>query len=521
MGRRCLNKRKARLDRLEASLRLAPNKLIKLLFLLILASVLVSYRISDFLTDIIEGKKNYPQIPQAKALEIFKKYDPVLVQLFSEANSEIESKYDYLFSYFVTGFLLYRGNYPSFAYYPGASSKNGPGPDALEGFSRIIPVICSWLSSGREKTITTLNGKVVDLEEIFQSGLVSGTDPTSQGYWGQMLNKDQRICEAADLALSIWLVRDSLWSKLDRNEKRNVINWLLSVNNKEVSDNNWHLFPVIINQVIASLGYEADPHSSQDHYSRFKSFYQGDGWFSDGPHDIYDYYNAWSIHYTLFWLDRINPEFDPEFIQESLKKFAKNYIYFFSPQGIPILGRSVCYRMAASAPLIATHIQDPELVPGGLVRRAFDSLWSYFIAKGAVTRGNVTQGYYKTDLRFLDNYSGPASCLWALRSLVMAFTCKKSSPFWTDLEKPLPVEISDYHISIPSIGWTVTGIKNSQEIIISTGKSEKGNLYIDNFTLIHQIASFLLGRPLRPKNEFAKYELSQYSSKNPFCGCRK
>lgn len=498
---------------MRASLKISVTKLIKLFVLigLVFALVIIIYS--------IQGNENLPQIPEAKTLEIFEKFDPVLVRIFSEGSSENERKYDYLFSYFVTGFLLYRGNYPSLAYYPGAPSRQGQHIDSMEGFSRIMPVICSWLSSGREKKITTLTGDLVDLEDIIKSGLISGTDQASKGYWGRISDKDQRICEAADIALSIWLVRDTVWLKLDKEERRNVINWLLSVNNKEISDNNWHLFPVIVNQVIASLGYDSDSGSSEAHYSRFKSFYRGDGWFSDGPHDVFDYYNAWSIHYKLFWLDKINPKFDPDFIHETLKIFLKNYIYFFSPQGIPILGRSICYRMAASSPLIAGHIEDSKLVPGGLARRAFDSLWSHFIAKGSVVKGNVTQGYCKQDLRFLDNYSGPASCLWALRSLVMAFTCTQSSAFWTDREKPLPVETSDYRISIPSIGWTVTGIKKSQEIIISTGKPRKNNLHIDNFTQIRKIAGFLLGRPFRPKNQFAKYELSQYSSKNPFCGC--
>lgn len=41
---------------------------------------------------------------------IFKKFDPLFLRLFAEETLEMGRKYDLLFSYFVTGFLLYRGN---------------------------------------------------------------------------------------------------------------------------------------------------------------------------------------------------------------------------------------------------------------------------------------------------------------------------------------------------------------------------------------------------------------------------
>jgi hypothetical protein len=463
--------------------------------------------------------RNCFQAPSPIAIETFRRFDPILTSIFSDETFEMGEKYDFLFSYFITGFLLYRGNCFSLVSYPGAPSQYGPPIDSMEGFTRMLPIICSWLSSGREKIIENLNGRKVDLEKIVKDGLMAGTDPDSPGYWGDISDRDQRICEAADLALSIWLVRDSLWLDIRSDQRKKIIDWLLCVNGKKVWDNNWHLFPVMINEVTAALGYEQDAAGVQAHYSRFKSFNKGDGWFSDGPKNVYDYYNAWAMYYTLFWVDRVNPEFDQDFIRESLRKFLKYYVYLLSPQGIPILGRSICYRMAASVPLIAGHIQDPASVDAGLARRALDSLWSYFISKGAVAQGNVTQGYYKKDLRFLDNYSGPGSSLWALRSLVLAFFCPEDSPLWTATPNPLPIEIADYCITIPSIGWTVTGFKETQEIIIDTGRLGRSHGGIKNYTVFHKIAGFLARRPFRPKNELVKYQSARYSSKEPFCGC--
>jgi len=450
--------------------------------------------------------------------EIFKTFDPILVQTFAKEESEVSKRYHFLFTYLLTGFLSYRSRYPSLIRYPGAPSRNGKHLDQMEGFTRMLPLLCSWIASGREKVIETLTGEKVELEEIVRSGLISGTDTNSPGYWGSITHRDQRICEAADVALSIWLVRDHLWLDLSPKQREKIMNWLLSVNGKKVWDSNWHLFPVIINVVANALGYRNDKMGMKLHYERCKSFYRGEGWFSDGPSDVIDYYNVWGFHYILFWLDKIDPHFDPEFIRGSLSQFLKSYIYFLSPEGFPILGRSICYRMAASVPLIAGHIQDPTMVDAGLAQRALDSLWGDFISKGAVAQGNVTQGYYKKDYRFLDNYSGPGSCLWALRSLVLSFFCPEGSPLWAATPNPLPIEMADYCITIPSIGWTVMGLKKTQEIIIETGRLFGSHGGIKNYTVFHKIAEFLFRRPFRPENHLVKYQLARYSSKEPFCG---
>ena len=482
--------------------------------------IMLLNRLLYFLRGIIFYSFGRDQLKISKtALKAFREIDSDLFQTFSGHISEARQKYNFLFRYFVTGFLLYRGDASSLASYPGAPSKRGPHQDRMEGFTRILPLICSWLSSGRKQKVELLTGGGTDLEEIVSGGLISGTDPDSSGYWGTILQGDARICEATDVALSIWLVRKTLWRKLNCKERKKIIDWLLKVNGKEVYDNNWHLFPVIINEVASTLGYEHNDHETQAHYSRFKSFYRGDGWFSDGPKNVFDYYNAWSIYYGLFWLDQINPKFDPEFIKNSLRDLLQSYLYVFTPQGIPILGRSICYRMAASVPVLAAYLQEPPMIEAGLARRALDVLWTYFILKGGVLQGRVSQGYFGEELRLLDNYSGPASCLWGLRSLVLAFYCPEDSPFWNNPPIPLPIEVSDYHITVPSIGWEIKGIKETQEVIIETGRLGKKKERIKNYTRLHQWIGFLTGRPFRPQNRFIKYELPQYSSKNPFGGC--
>ena len=152
--------------------------------------------------------------------------------------------------------------------------------------SRRSPVqrrlIGAWLHSGRASTVTLSTGRSVDLADILVRGITAGTDRNAPSYWGDIRDLDQRIVEASDIALTLWLTRDVVWSRLAPAARQNALAWLDQVNDKRLPDNNWHLFVTFVNAVDATLGGPDRRASSLANYSRFKSFYRGDGWFSDG-----------------------------------------------------------------------------------------------------------------------------------------------------------------------------------------------------------------------------------------------
>jgi hypothetical protein len=426
-------------------------------------------------------------------------------------------RYSELFLYFVCGFLHYRGSNLAHVYYPGAKSGHTIGVDAMEGFCRFIPMISSWITSGRDKVIQDFDGNEIDLIEIVKSGIVAGTSPNHADYWGDICDYDQRIIEAADVALSIWLLHDYFWVDISATEKYNIENWLCSVNKKQVHNNNWLLSVVLINEVLFTLGNHSDRDLSLRYYKKFKTFYRGNGWFSDGPQNVYDYYNAWGIHYTLSWINHINAKFDNAFIEEVLREYVQTYKYFFSPEGFPITGRSICYRMAAPAPLIAAVENIGNNISPGLARRALNVIWEHFISHNAVYNGRITQGYWHDDMRLLDSYSGPASPLWSLRSLIIAFYYNPNLDFWTAKEEKLPVEKGSYRISIPGIKWEIKGNSVTNDIEIIKNESTYGNeIKIESQTTMDVIKEKIMCLPYRPENTQAKYKLKIYSSLRPF-----
>jgi hypothetical protein len=428
--------------------------------------------------------------------------------------------YEKLFLYFIEGFETYRSQYGASANYPGLPSKHGKLIDQMEGFSRIVPLIGAWVRSGRPAQVRLTSGRVVDLVATFLRGLTAGTDPSSPAYWGEIRQLDQRIVESCDLALSLWLLRDHVWGQLALAERRRVINWLKQVFDREVRDNNWHLFVPFVGLVLEKLGFSGERSLMRQHYERFKEFYRGEGWFSDGPGEVFDFYNAWGIHYLLYWYHEVDPTWDTEFITSAQRQFLTTYKYLLGPCGVPILGRSICYRMALPAPLIFGHSTHPDQVTAGEAKRSLDIIWRYFIRHGAVALGSVTQGYCGADPRILDNYSGPASCLWSLRSLVAAFYYPEDSTLWCASGEPLPVEKGDYSIIISASGWRVQGKKNGNVIevekINSVGASERP---LKGYGTFRKSMELILRRPLRPANRHVKYERRVYSSGRPFCGC--
>jgi hypothetical protein len=452
---------------------------------------------------------------QPLRLGAWRAHDRELGRRFAGGGAEEQSSYVWLVRYLLTGFLEWRSQDGARAIYPGLLSHHGADIDAIEGFSRFAPLIAAWLAGGRPAMLETLDGKPADLAELLRQGLVAGTDPDGPGYWGLPGKTDQRICEGADIALSLWLARDWVWTQLDAAEQDRILAWLRALALLRVHDNNWHFFPLLILLVLRHFKAKNLPADGLGHFPRIRDFHLGAGWYADGQPLKIDYYNAWGFHYPLFWLGELAPGRDPAILGEELREFATSLSFLISPSGLPMIGRSITYRMALPAPLIAAQRRHPETIPAGLARRALAAVWSYFIGRGALRAGIVTQGYEASEPDLVDAYSGPASPLWSLRSLVLAFYEPPDSPFWTAPLQPLPIEARDYSLPIPSIGWRIEGRHATGEIVIKReGRTDDARF--ERLSWRERLRA-LRGLPAeRPANNSARYLRAEYSSARPF-----
>lgn len=58
------------------------------------------------------------------------------------------------------------------------------------------------------------------LRDAYVAKLMTGTDPGSENYWGEITDYDQYIVEAAALALTLLLHKEYVWEQLpERNQQ--------------------------------------------------------------------------------------------------------------------------------------------------------------------------------------------------------------------------------------------------------------------------------------------------------------
>lgn len=296
----------------------------------------------------------------------FEQHDAEFAAQFGRTDLPDADRYLLLFDYLLAGFLEFGTPMGERVYYPGFKGRNGHLVEGLEGFARTAPLFAAWLASGREPIVADprFPDEQVDLADRLRRGVLTGTDPRSPDYWGDLADRDQRIVEAADVALILWLSRDHVWAGFSAAEREQVAGWLRQVEVNEPFGNNWLLFRIQVIEALRALGMPADEQLSVDAYRTYQRLYLGSGWFEDPPRGV-DYYNAWAISYSLFWIDQMNPAFDRSFIREALRESSSLVVHLIGPNGLPMMGRSVCYRMAVPAPAIMQSSLDPQSIDPG------------------------------------------------------------------------------------------------------------------------------------------------------------
>jgi hypothetical protein len=213
------------------------------------------------------------------------------------------------------------------------------------------------------------------------------------------------------------------------------------------------LFKVIIQQVLAGVGGPHDPAEIKEALAEVEGWYVGDGWYTDGDGQNYDYYAGWAMHlYTLWWA-RMAGE-DATVYRERLRLFLGDYRHFFGGDGAPVhQGRSLTYRFAAAAPLWAGEIFGATPLAPGVTRRLASAALRYFVERGAPDgRGLLPLGWHGAYLPVTQPYSGPASPYWASKAFI-GLLLPSDHPAWTEPEGAVPLDERDQVTALPAPGW--------------------------------------------------------------------
>ncbi len=308
----------------------------------------------------------------------------------------------------------------------------------IEAFSRPLWALAPLFTDGGDD----------DWAKIYREGFIAGTDPESDEYWGPVSDYDQKLVEMAAMGLGLILAPDKLWDPLTDREKDNLYTWLNYVNTKKAWECNWRLFAVMVNLGFKRVGRPYNEAVVKAAFDTVETFYLGDGWYADGVNAHCDYYVPFAIYfYSLIYAKVMEKEDAPlsDKIKERAKKFAEDFIYFFSPDGSAVpFGRSMTYRFAQCAFWSAYAYADVDGFSEGVVKGIIlRNLRSWFERPIFSEGGLLTIGHGYPNLIMTEGYNAPGSPYWALKSFLI-LALPENHPFWTCEEEPLP-ELDKIH----------------------------------------------------------------------------
>lgn len=323
-------------------------------------------------------------------------------------------------------------------------------------------------------------------------GIVAGTNPKSDFYWGDAKDFDQLIVEMASLSTFILLNKEKFWERLSVKEQENIHRWLTIANERQLPKNNWYFFRILINVAMKKMKM---PYSQERIDSDFKiinSFYRDKGWYCDGEDTQFDYYVSFAIHYYSLVYAAFMEDDDPErvgVIKERAIIFTQSFKYWFDAngEGLPF-GRSLTYRFAQISFFSALVFANVEALPWGEIKGLISRhMKNWFSKEIFSTDGLLTVGYHYENLVFAEGYNSYGSPYWALKSYLL-LAVPSDHPYWES--EPLPLSIEKRNLASP----------------------ESRNFYQFNQDLTH-LQSFPAGQFVHNQNHpQAKYSKFVYST---------
>ncbi len=222
----------------------------------------------------------------------------------------------------------------------------------LEGFGRVLVGMAPWLGA------KGLSGEEEELRQKYADLVRKCLDVCVDPEANDKMNFSygfQPIVDAAFLAEAILRAPHELWEPLSDVTKERLLNAMRETRTRKPYRNNWLLFAAMIECLLHYAGApDWDPMRIDYALLKHEDWYKGDGWYGDGDHFHWDYYNSFVIQpMQLDILEEIKDEY-PEWgallpeAKRRLSHYAAHQEHLISPEGTyPLIGRSLAYRFGA------------------------------------------------------------------------------------------------------------------------------------------------------------------------------
>lgn len=314
----------------------------------------------------------------------------------------------------------------------------------MECFGRLMAGITPWLSLPDDETAEGKQRR--QLREWALKSYAQAVDPDSPDYllW---YKEGQPLVDAAYIAESFLRGYDALWLPLDSVTKQRYIREFQQLRRVNPSYSNWLLFSATVESFLRKAGAGSDYYRISSALRKMEEWYVGDGWYSDGPHFAFDYYNSFVIQpMYLECLEIITDGgkrnqwvISKDLYQKALKRTQRYSMIlerFISPEGaLPVFGRSITYRTGTLQPLalLAWRQQLPKELTNGQVRAAMTAVMKRMFSgnQNFNEKGFLTLGFNGKQPKISDYYTNNGS-LYMASLAFLPLGLPADHPFWTD-----------------------------------------------------------------------------------------
>jgi len=316
----------------------------------------------------------------------------------------------------------------------------------MECFGRLMSGIAPWLSLPDDNTEEGKKRK--QLREWALKSYTHAVDPDSPDYllWR---NEGQPLVDAAYIASSFLRAPKQLWEPLDDVTKERYIKEFQQLRRIDPPYTNWLLFSATVETFLMEAGAQYDMYRIHSAIRKIEEWYVGDGWYSDGEHFAFDYYNSYVIQPMYVQVLQVladrkmrlrdkSEEASRQDLNKAIKRMQRYGIILerlISPEGsFPVFGRSMTYRLGVFQPLTLLSWKEnlPEELSEGQVRSALTSVMKrMFSQKGNFNeKGFLQLGFAGHQPDLADWYTNNGS-LYLTSEVFLPLGLPANHLFWT------------------------------------------------------------------------------------------
>ncbi|MDR1273533.1 MAG: DUF2264 domain-containing protein [Odoribacteraceae bacterium] len=311
----------------------------------------------------------------------------------------------------------------------------------MECFGRLMDGIAPWLALPDDNSREGRTRR--QLRAWALEAYAHAVDPASPDYllWRR---EGQPLVDAAYIASSFLRAPARLWLPLDEVTKKRYVEEFQQLRRVDPPYTNWLLFSATIEAFLLSIDAPCDLYRVHSATRKMEEWYVGDGWYADGEHFAFDYYNSYVIQPMYEQVLRVLREHhrdkrlsrDLETVQRRVQRFAVILERFISPEGtFPVFGRSMTYRLGVFQPLalLAWREMLPGEVPAGQARAALTRVMRrMFSVEGNFNAAGFLQlGFAGHQPDLADRYTNNGS-LYLTSEIFLPLGLPADHPFWTD-----------------------------------------------------------------------------------------